>query len=76
MQDIDVDQARQHLPELVEQATHGEGVVITKGGQPIARLIPITKGKKLRQFGSARGFIKISGDFNEPPENFRNYTYS
>jgi prevent-host-death family protein len=71
MQNIDIDQAKRYLPELIEQATQGDEVVITKGGQPVAKLIPITKGKKLRQFGSARGFVKIPGDFNESLEEFR-----
>ena len=74
MQNIDVDQAKQHLPELIEQAAQGDEVVITKGGQPVAKLIPITKEKKVRQFGSARGLIKISSDFNEPLEDFQEYS--
>jgi prevent-host-death family protein len=73
MQNIDVDQAKEYLPELIEQATQGEEVVITKGGQPVARLIPIVKGKRRRQFGSARVLMKISGGFNDPLEDFQEY---
>lgn len=74
MHEVDVKQAKQHLPELIEQTISGEEVVITKGGQPVVKLVAISKGKRQRQFGSARGLIKISDDFNEPLEDFEEYT--
>ena len=73
MQNIDINQAAQCLPELIKQAAGGDGVVITKSGEPIAKLIAITVNKKHRQFGSAKGLIKISNDFDEPLDDFRDY---
>ena len=73
MQDIDINQAKQRLPELIEQSISEGEVVITKEGQPIDKLIPFIKPKKQRKFGSAKGLIKISDDFDEPLEDFREY---
>ncbi len=73
MQNIDVNQAMQCLPELIEVAVGGNEVIITKEGQAIAKLVAITQSKRQRQFGSARGLIKMSDDFDEPLEDFRDY---
>ena len=72
MSRIDIDQAKSHLEELIEQVTRGEEVVITKSNRPIARLSAIAS-KRQRQFGSAKGKIWMSEDFDEPLEDFREY---
>ena len=72
MSRIDIDQAKSHLEELIEQVTRGEEVVITKSNRPIARLSAIaSKGR--RQFGSAKGMIWMSEDFDKPLDDFREY---
>ena len=38
--DIGVYQAKTHLPELLTKVAHGEQVIITRHGRPIARLVP------------------------------------
>ena len=73
MQEIGITQAKERLPELIEQALGGEDVVITRGDQPLVRLIAVTERKQQRPFGSARGLIRLSDDFDEPLEDFREY---
>ncbi|MEW6360408.1 MAG: type II toxin-antitoxin system Phd/YefM family antitoxin [Planctomycetota bacterium] len=70
---IDIDQAKQRLLEMIEENANGEEIVISKNGRPIAKLVPITRQKKSRRFGSARGLIKMSDDFDKPLEDFREY---
>ena len=72
MSQIDVDQAKSCLDELIEQVSRGEEVVITKGNQPVARLSAIVKERR-RQFGSVKGEIWMSEDFDEPLDDFRDY---
>lgn len=72
MSQIDIDQAKNHLEELVEQVTRGEDVVITRSNRPIARLSAIAS-KRRRQFGSAKGKIWMSEDFDEPLDDFQEY---
>ena len=73
MQNIDINQAKKRLPELVEKTMSGDEIIITKGGQPIAKLVGIPKREKQRQFGTAKGLIKISDDFDKPLEDFQEY---
>ena len=74
MHTIDVTKAQQHLPQLIEETISGDEIIITKGGQPIVKLIAITKSKKQRQCGSAKGLIKIADSFDVPLEDFKEYT--
>jgi prevent-host-death family protein len=50
-------EAKTHLSRLVEEAANGETIVIAKAGKPMARLGPISGGRKLpRRLGQlARG---------------------
>jgi prevent-host-death family protein len=71
---FDIGQAKQRLPELIEQTISGDEVVITQAGKPVVKLVAINKPiRKQRLFGSAKGFIKISADFDEPLEDFKAY---
>ena len=70
---IDVNHAVTQLRELVRQAARGEDVILTEAGQPVARIIPITRAQGPREFGSARGLIHMADDFDEPLEEFADY---
>lgn len=35
-------QAKTHLPQLLDRVEHGETIVITRHGKPIAKLVPAT----------------------------------
>jgi len=73
MQNVDISQAKQHLSELVEKTICGAEIIITKAGHPVAKIVGIPKRRKQRQFGSAKGLIKISEDFDKPLEDFKEY---
>ena len=73
MSRIELAQAQEHLAELVEQAIEGEEVVITRDDQPLVKLVPALERKRQRQFGSAKGLIEMSEDFDEPLEDFKDY---
>jgi prevent-host-death family protein len=56
------EEARAHLPELLERANRGEATVITKHGRPLAKVVPVdaiegekTKIPILSLAGSGRG---------------------
>lgn len=70
---IDLNQAKGQLAELVEQAACGEDVILTEGGQPVAKIIPISRAPGRRTFGAAKGLIRLADDFDAPLEEFRDY---
>ncbi|RZB36761.1 MAG: hypothetical protein SRB2_01840 [Desulfobacteraceae bacterium Eth-SRB2] len=73
MKNVDINIAKKRLPELIAKTISGDEIIITKGGQPIAKIVGISKRKKQRQFGTAKGLIKISDDFDKPLEDFQGY---
>lgn len=74
MPHIDVAQAKRQFEQLLEQVFRGEEVVITKDNRPVARLTALPPKKtRRRQFGSVRGEIWMSDDFDEPLDDFQEY---
>lgn len=81
MQQVSADEAKERLAELIEAAVQGETVLITRDDEQAVRLVPVaqatnpatshTKGK--RHFGSAKGLIKMSEDFDAPLADFEEY---
>ncbi len=73
MKNIDIKQVKQVLPQILEQDID-DLIIITKQGLPIAKIVGISKKKKQREFGSAKGLIKMTDDFDAPLEDFKEYT--
>lgn len=73
MLNIDINQAKQMFPELIEKTVINGEVIITKDGQPFVKLVPLAKASKQRKFGSAKGLIKMSDDFDHPLDDFKEY---
>ena len=70
---VDLDQAKERLPELIDEAARGEEVVITRADEPVARLVPFREQPKARRPVSAKGHITMSDDFDEPLDDFAPY---
>ena len=65
MPPVSIEEAQALLPELIEEAALGQDIVIAAHGEPVARLVPIPKKCEIR-FGSMRGQVWISEDFDDP----------
>ncbi len=59
---------RPNFSKLLERAIHGEDVVISKAGAPVAMLVGIDRYKPKRDLGFAGGAFTMSSleDFNAP----------
>lgn len=66
MKVVTIHAAKTHLSRLIEEVTEGEQVVIARGKDPVARLVPIEPQKKGRIFGAMRGRAKVDRRFFEP----------
>ena len=63
---VTIHEAKANLSKLVEQAERGEDVVISRGKQPVVRLVPIVKAPAKRQLGLLEGKYTIPDDFFDP----------
>lgn len=70
MAEIGMHEAKTQLSKLVERAEAGEEIVITRHGQPAARLVPERRGQGFASLaGSWRGRVRIADDFDELPDD-------
>ena len=73
MHSVTFEEAQQLLPALVEEAIRGGEVVILRGGEPVVKLVPVKSPCRRPQFGSAKGLITMSDDFDAPLDDFAEY---
>jgi prevent-host-death family protein len=61
--------AKTNLSKLVARAEAGEEIVLARGKDPVAKIVPVTPKPK-RKFGRLKGKIRIGREFFEPlPED-------
>jgi len=67
MQTVNIHYAKTHLSRLLDGAAHGEGFVIAKAGQPIAKVTALDTPdtEKMRRVGFLSGQISVPDDFDE-----------
>ena len=73
MTQVDLQQAKERFLELIELAVSGEEVIISKDQQPLVKLAPVSRPRRQRKFGSAKGLIAMAEDFDGPLEDFKEY---
>jgi len=67
---IGMHEAKTQLSKLVERAEAGEEIVITRHGEPAARLVPERQGGGFASLAGAwHGRVKIAEDFDELPDD-------
>lgn len=59
-------EAKTNLSSLVERAAEGEEIVIARAGKPVAKLVPLSRGRARRKPGAWKGKAKLSRDFEAP----------
>jgi prevent-host-death family protein len=70
MYQIDLQDAKTQLPELIEAVASGEEVIITRSDGASFKIVPFSAVEVRPKFGSARGLVKMSDDFDEPLADF------
>ena len=64
-----VHQAKTNLSRLIKEAQSGKEVIITRGKEPVAKIVPITSAAKKRVPGSMKGLIWSAPDAFDPLTN-------
>jgi prevent-host-death family protein len=70
MDSVTIHAAKTTLSQLVARAESGEEIIIARGKEPVAKLVPFRPQATKRRFGALRGTISIGPSFFEPlPED-------
>jgi prevent-host-death family protein len=62
---VGVHEAKTTLSELLRRVAAGDEVTITRGGEPIAMIIPVQRSEP-RVLGRDRGLFEVPEDFDSP----------
>ncbi|NDJ22121.1 DUF2281 domain-containing protein [Nostoc sp. B(2019)] len=73
MHQVSLKEAETRLAELIEEAAGGEEVIIIRSDGTSFKIVPLSAVKATPKFGSAKGLVRISDDFDEPLEDFEEY---
>jgi prevent-host-death family protein len=73
-QEIGAFEAKTRLSELLERVRQGAVFLITRRGQPVAELRPISTPGRRPRFGCDKGKVKIEADFDTPVPGMEKYT--
>lgn len=73
MEQVALKEAETRLAELISLSAKGEEVIITKDDGSGFKIIPLPYKKPYPKFGSAKGLLEMSDDFDEPVEGFEPY---
>ena len=72
--EIGIFETKTHLSELIQKVMTGESFVITRRGEPVAELRPVTPERRLLARGAAaHPDYRMSDDFDEEIEDFADY---
>jgi prevent-host-death family protein len=65
MSEVGVHQAKTTLSQLLRRVAAGEEITITRGGKPVARLVPVSASSP-RVLGEDQGRYVVPHDFDDP----------
>ena len=66
MKSVTVHKAKTTLSKLIAEVEAGAEIVIMRGSEPAARLVPVESTPAKRQFGALKGQIRVTPAFFEP----------
>jgi prevent-host-death family protein len=65
METVTIHTAKTTLSQLLARVEAGEEIVLARGRQPIAKLVPFRPVRKTRRFGALRGTVSAGPEFFE-----------
>ena len=71
---VTVHEAKTHLSRLIRDCVAGEEIVICRRDEPVARLVPVEGTRPPRRLGLHCGLIEMAPDFDEPLDDFAEYS--
>lgn len=66
---FNIHDAKTNLSRLVDRAEHGEEIIISRAGVPVARLTPYTQIVRRTARGSLRGELALPPDWDSDEVN-------
>jgi prevent-host-death family protein len=66
---FNIHDAKTNLSRIIERVEHGEEIVISRAGTPVAKVVPLTRRVDRRGRGSLRGRLVTTPDWDSDEVN-------
>jgi prevent-host-death family protein len=66
MEIVTIHTAKTTLSQLLARVEAGEEIVLARGKEPIAKLVPFKPTSAKRRFGALRGVVTVGSEFFDP----------
>ncbi|GAA5184668.1 type II toxin-antitoxin system prevent-host-death family antitoxin [Rugosimonospora acidiphila] len=66
---FNIHDAKTHLSRIIDRVEHGEEIIISRAGTPIAKVIPLIRTVNRTGRGSLRGSLVIAEDWDSDDVN-------
>ncbi len=66
---FNIHDAKTNLSRIIERVEHGEEIIISRAGRPVARVIPLAGRVKRSGRGSLRGQLILAPDWDSDAVN-------
>lgn len=74
MATISIHEAKTHFSQLINRALAGEEIIVSRGKDPVVKIVPLPGARKKRESGRCKGLVEwIAPDFDEPLEEFEEF---
>ncbi|MER5456098.1 type II toxin-antitoxin system prevent-host-death family antitoxin [Micromonospora sp. NPDC002389] len=68
---FNIHEAKTNLSRIIDRVEHGEEIVISRAGQPVAKVIPLVRRVNRTARGSLRDRVVLSDDWDSSEVNDR-----
>jgi len=66
---FNIHDAKTNLSRIIERVEHGEEIIISRSGHPVAKVIPLTRNVNRAGRGSLRGRLELATDWDSVDTN-------
>jgi prevent-host-death family protein len=66
---FNIHDAKTNLSRIIDRVEHGEEIIISRAGTPVAKVIPLIRGVTRRGRGSLAGQLVLTDGWDSPEVN-------
>ena len=66
---FNIHEAKTNLSRIIERVEHGEEIIISRAGTPVAKVVPLTRAVNRTGRGSLRGQLVMAPDWDSDQVN-------
>jgi prevent-host-death family protein len=66
---FNIHEAKTNLSRIIDRVEHGEEIIISRAGTPVAKVIPLNRGVDRVGRGSLAGQLAMAADWDSPEVN-------